>query len=187
LEGRQLAIRAVHSPTVVPQSHAIARATQLHTAVRSTGRGSGRRFLVRDHARRAARQARATECSPQPSGLRANKLTPLNALVYELKGPYLGSHSSFWNLLPPGMRESAKALDMLETLASERRELTLTEMGRAAGFAKPTAHRLAQVLVARLSRARRSQRSPPTRAQGVGARLPGSRAPPAGRSPTVSK
>jgi DNA-binding IclR family transcriptional regulator len=41
------------------------------------------------------------------------------------------------------MRESAKALDMLETLASERRELTLTEMGRAAGFAKPTAHRLA--------------------------------------------
>jgi IclR helix-turn-helix domain len=98
-------------------------------------------------------------------------LTPLNALVYELKGPYLGSHSSFWNLLPPGMRESAKALDMLETLASERRELTLTEMGRAAGFAKPTAHRLAQVLVARLSRARRSQRSPPTRAQGVGARL----------------
>jgi IclR family transcriptional regulator, KDG regulon repressor len=51
------------------------------------------------------------------------------------------------------MRESAKALnkglDMLETLASERRELTLTEMGRAAGFAKSIAHRLAQVLVAR--------------------------------------
>jgi hypothetical protein len=44
--------------------------------------------------------------------------------------PYLGSHGSFLELA--GMRESAKALnkglDMLETLASERRELMAEAM-----------------------------------------------------------
>lgn len=51
------------------------------------------------------------------------------------------------------VREEAKALvkglDLLEVLAGDRREFTLTELARALEFPKPTAHRIVKVLEAR--------------------------------------
>lgn len=49
---------------------------------------------------------------------------------------------------PPAMRTVARALVLLEHLASARRPLGISELARATGIPKTTVHRLVAVLVA---------------------------------------